>query len=67
LGRWAGGNRPFMPGICAASPATLAVILEACDRLLADDDWFADRPDEWRAEIEGLRDRLAAQLEEYSV
>jgi len=56
-----------MPGICAASPATLAVILEACDRLLADDDWFADRPDEWRAEIEGLRDRLAAQLEEYSV
>jgi hypothetical protein len=56
-----------MPGISAASPATLTVLVAACDQLLADDGWFADRPDEWRDEIEDLRDRLAAQLEEHVV
>jgi hypothetical protein len=43
---------------------TLERILQACERLLADNDWFADRPYSWRVELERMREELAEQLEE---
>ncbi len=53
-----------MLGEPAVSARTLGRILEACERLLDDDDWFADRPYLWRLEVERLRDDLAAQLDD---
>jgi hypothetical protein len=45
------------------SPVTLVRIVEACDRLLEEDGWLADRPDEWRDEVQELRNHLAAELQ----
>jgi hypothetical protein len=42
---------------------TLERILEACERLLADNDWFADRPYSWRVELERMREEIAEELE----
>jgi hypothetical protein len=43
---------------------TLERVLAACDRLLADHDWLADRPSSWRVELERMRAEVAEQLAE---